>query len=115
MRRDDWLLAQLPVGMLEDDFFVRFVSIFQQVATTMLEDADNIEYVLDPTGAPDDPSWVSIRVAGTGGLTERDFLALVRDQVPAHAYTEVHVGDRRIWPPVPTTSRASLPELETTT
>ncbi|MCU1593827.1 MAG: phage tail protein [Frankiales bacterium] len=171
MRRDDWLLAQLPVGMVEDDFFVRFVSIFQELATSLLEGADNIDSVLDPTvapdsmvrwlgswigtdtidptlpvelqrrtvrtaartlawrgtrrglvefltllsrsdvevedsggvypegGAPEDPPWVSIRVGGTGGLTDRDFLALVRDQVPAHAYTEVHVGDRRIWPP----------------
>jgi phage tail-like protein len=53
MRRDDWLLAQLPVGMVEDDFFVRFVSIFQDVSTTLLDDADNIDNVLDVTVAPD--------------------------------------------------------------
>ena len=53
MRRDDWLLAQLPVGMVEDEFFVRFVSIFQDVATTLLEGADNMDYVADVTVAPD--------------------------------------------------------------
>lgn len=52
MRRDDWLLAQLPVGMVEDDFFVRFVSIFQHVATTIMEDVDNLENVVDVTVAP---------------------------------------------------------------
>jgi phage tail-like protein len=53
VRRDDWLLAQLPVGMVEDDFFVRFVSIFQQVATTILDGVDNIDHVLDVSVAPD--------------------------------------------------------------
>lgn len=51
-RRSDWLLAQLPMGMLDDDLFVRFVSIFQEVATSLLEDADNIPNVVDPTVAP---------------------------------------------------------------
>lgn len=173
MRRDDWLLAQLPVGMVEDDFFVRFVSIFQEVATTLLNGADNVEHVLDPTVAPDsmvrwlgswigtdaidpslpvdlqrrtvvtaartlawrgtrrglveflsllsrgpvdvqdsggvfgegscpdDPPWVAVHVETTGGLTEPDFLALVRDQIPAHVYAEVWVGERRVWPPAP--------------
>lgn len=52
MRRDDWLLAQLPMGMTDDDMFVRFVSIFQNVATTLLEDADNIPNAVDVTVAP---------------------------------------------------------------
>ena len=51
-RRSDWLLAQLPMGMLDDELFVRFVSIFQEVATTLLEDADNVPNVVDPTVAP---------------------------------------------------------------
>ena len=33
MRRDDWLLQQLPVAMVEDDFLARFLRIFQVVAT----------------------------------------------------------------------------------
>ena len=40
------------MGMLDDELFVRFVSIFQEVATTLLEDADNVPNVLDPTVAP---------------------------------------------------------------
>jgi phage tail-like protein len=51
-RRADWLLGQLPMGMLDDDFFVRFVSIFQEVATTLLEGADNIANIVDLTVAP---------------------------------------------------------------
>ncbi|ACU54340.1 phage tail protein [Acidimicrobium ferrooxidans DSM 10331] len=52
MRRDGWLLQQLPMGMTDDDFFVRFVSIFQEVASTLLEDADTIEHIVDPTVTP---------------------------------------------------------------
>jgi phage tail-like protein len=51
-RRADWLLGQLPMGMMDDDFFVRFVSLFQDVATSFLEDADNIPNVVDVTVAP---------------------------------------------------------------
>jgi phage tail-like protein len=51
-RRPDWLLAQLPMGMLDDEFFVRFVSLFQHVASTLLEGADNIDNIVDPTVAP---------------------------------------------------------------
>jgi phage tail-like protein len=172
MRRDDWLLAQLPIGMVDDDFFVRFVAIFQQVAGQTLEGVDNVENVLDVTVAPDamvrwlgswigadaiDPglpvdlqrrrvrtaartlAWrgtrrglvefaellsggpvlvedsagvyaegaapnlpphVVIRVQSTGGMPEADFVALLRDEVPAHVFAEVFVLDRRIWPPM---------------
>lgn len=51
-RRNDWMLGQLPMGMLDDDFFVRFVSIFQAVATSLVEGADNISNLVDPTVAP---------------------------------------------------------------
>ena len=51
-RQPDWLLNQLPVGMVQDDFFRRFVSIFQDVATTYVEAADGVEHVADPTVAP---------------------------------------------------------------
>src|SRR5262245_60631518 len=53
MRRDDWLLNQLPMGMIEDGFFARFVGIFQEVATTLRDDVDNLENVVDVTVAPD--------------------------------------------------------------
>jgi phage tail-like protein len=52
MRRSDWLLGQLPVGMLDDSFFFRFVSMFQEVASSYLDGVDNLDYVLDPTVAP---------------------------------------------------------------
>jgi phage tail-like protein len=53
MRRDDWLLWQLPVGMTDDDFFVRFVTIFQRLADTVLDQVDTLEHMFDPTVAPD--------------------------------------------------------------
>ena len=64
-RRDDWLLGQLPVGMVEDDFFVRFVSIFQEVATSLLDGVDNLENTINLTVAPEPMvrwlgSWIGI-------------------------------------------------------
>lgn len=52
MRRSDWLVGQLPMGMLDDDFFVRFVSLFQEMAGSLLDGADNVTNVVDPTVAP---------------------------------------------------------------
>ena len=65
MRRDDWLLGQLPMGMLEDDFFARFVGIFQEVSTTYLDGVDNLDNVVDVTVAPEEVvrwlgSWLGI-------------------------------------------------------
>ena len=164
-----WMLDQLPVGMLDGEFFVRFVSIFQQVGTSLLEDADNVDNLVDisvapeamvrwlgswigggaidpelphdlqrrivrsaahtltsrgtasglalflelTTGAsaevrdgggvwrdgdaPEDTAWVTMKVQSTGWMPEADFVALVRDEVPAHARAELFVGDRCIW------------------
>ncbi|WGL52092.1 phage tail protein [Nocardioides sp. BP30] len=64
-RRDpDWMVHQLPVQMVAHDFFRRFVSIFQELGTTLLEDADNIDHILDVTVAPPElvrwlGSWIS--------------------------------------------------------
>lgn len=52
MRRDDWLIHQLPVGMTEDDFLRRFLSIFQTVGDTVLDQIDVIDRQFDPTVAP---------------------------------------------------------------
>jgi phage tail-like protein len=52
-RRPDWLLDQLPVGMTEDDFFARFVRIFQAVSDTVMHHVDNVPHVFDVTVAPD--------------------------------------------------------------
>jgi phage tail-like protein len=169
-RNPQWLLHQLPVGMLDSDFFVRFVSIFQELGSTLLDDADNIEYLADVSVAPQDmvrwlgswigtetidqslddqvqrrivagaattltwrgtvrgltrfleltsggpatvedgggvwrdgeappdTAWVRMTVQSTGWLPETDFVDLVKDEVPAHVYAELYVGDRRVWP-----------------
>ena len=47
MRRDDWLTHQLPVGMAEDDFLFRFVSIFQNVADTVMHQIDTLPHMFD--------------------------------------------------------------------
>jgi phage tail-like protein len=166
------MVGQLPMGMLDDDFFVRFVSLFQEVATSYLEGADNVDNVVDVavappelvrwlgswigvaaidsslpedlqrtivrrsgeifawrgtrrgleqflevvTGGPADvvesgaiaregllratPPHVRIRVRSIGWLSDRDFVALVRDEIPANVTYELFVGERRLWPPV---------------
>ena len=162
------MVDQLPVGMVQSDFFVRFVGMFQEVATTLLDDADLVEHVADATvtpvpmlqylagwigvdsvdqslaedlqrtivrssahslahrgtvsglrgfvemlsggraevvdgggiwpegESPGDVAWVTITVAGTGHLSEDEFVALVRDEVPAHVRVEMWVGTRRV-------------------
>jgi phage tail-like protein len=53
-RRPDWLLQQLPVAMVEDDFLSRFVMIFQSIADTELHHVDQLKHVFDPNVAPDE-------------------------------------------------------------
>lgn len=65
MRRDDWLLHQLPVGMVEDDFLARFLRIFQTIADTQLHQIDTIPHMFDPNVAPDNMvralgAWIGI-------------------------------------------------------
>lgn len=52
-RRDDWLAHQLPVGMTDDDFLMRFLSIFQTVSDTVLHQIDTLPHLFDPSVAPD--------------------------------------------------------------
>ena len=128
------MVDQLPAGMLADDFFTRFVSLFQAQADTLVAHADNLEHLVDPAVAPPDmvrwmagwigqdgldpglavdlqrrmlvttartlpyTAWVIMRVAGTGGLSEADFVDLVADEVPAHVRAELWIGDRLVWP-----------------
>ena len=66
-RSPDWLIDQLPVAMVQEDFFRRFVSIFQDVGTSYLEHADGIPHLVqvDVTPAPMLPwlgSWVGVDV-----------------------------------------------------
>ena len=51
-RRGDWLVGQLPMGMLDDGFYVRFVSLFQEMASSLLAGVDNIPNVVDTAVAP---------------------------------------------------------------
>jgi len=167
-RHPRWLVDQLPVGMVQSDFFLRFVALFQELASTLLDDADLVEHIPDVTvtpapmlqtlagwigvdgvdaslppqlqrlivasssrslahrgtvrglrefvemlsgapaevidgggiwregDAPRDVSWVRITVAGTGHLSEDEFVAILRDEVPAHVRIEVWVGPRRV-------------------
>ncbi len=65
MRRDDWLLHQLPVGMVEDDFLARFLMIFQTVADTEMHQIDTITHMFDPHVAPENMvralgAWIGI-------------------------------------------------------
>ena len=53
MRRDDWLLHQLPVGMTEHDFVRRFLGIFQTIGDSVLTQVDVLDKMFDPTVAPD--------------------------------------------------------------
>ncbi len=53
-RRDDWLAHQLPVGMTDDDFLMRFLGIFQSVSDTVLHQIDTLPHMFDPAVAPDE-------------------------------------------------------------
>ncbi len=53
MRRDNWLIHQLPVGMTDDDFLVRYLTIFQRLADTVIEQVDQMSLMFDPDVAPD--------------------------------------------------------------
>jgi phage tail-like protein len=66
-RSPDWLIDQLPVAMVQERFFRGFVSIFQDVATTYLEQADGIGHLteVDVTPTPMLPwlgSWLGVDV-----------------------------------------------------
>jgi len=52
-RRADWLVHQLPMGMVDDDFLVRFLRIFQDVSDTVLHQVDTMVHLFDPAVAPD--------------------------------------------------------------
>ncbi|SFJ70642.1 phage tail protein [Cellulomonas sp. KH9] len=67
-RADDWLLAQLPGGMVAEDFFARFVRIFQAEAETLLAHPDNLPHLADPRLAPPEMVRYLARWIGLPGL-----------------------------------------------
>jgi phage tail-like protein len=167
-RHPQWLINQLPVGMLQSDFFVRFVSIFQELGSTLMDDADLVQHVPDRTvtpvpmisqlaswigvdtidqslpealqrvilassskalahrgtvqglkgylemlsggpaevvdgggiwqegDAPRDFAWVRMTVQTCGHLSEDEFVAMVRDEIPAHVRAELWIDVRRV-------------------
>lgn len=71
MTADRWLVGQLPSAMLTDDFFVRFVSLFQAEADTLLSHADSMPSLVDPTVAPPEMvrwlgSWIGVESIDAG-------------------------------------------------
>lgn len=65
MRRDDWLVQQLPVAMTEDDFLVRYLTIMQRISNSVMEQVDGLEHRFDPAVAPDSMvrtmgSWLGV-------------------------------------------------------
>lgn len=67
-RPEDWLLAQLPAGMVAEDFFARFVRIFQAEAETLLAHPDNLPHLADPRLAPPEMVRYLARWIGLPGL-----------------------------------------------
>lgn len=53
MRRDDWLVHQLPVGLLDDDFLARFTRLFQHMADTVWHQVDTLPHMFDTAVAPE--------------------------------------------------------------
>jgi phage tail-like protein len=53
VNRGRWLIDQLPLSMLDDDFMVRFLGIFQDLADTYVVQVDNVEHMVDVGVTPD--------------------------------------------------------------
>lgn len=75
MRRPDWLVDQLPPAMLQEDFFRRFVQLFQAQADTLMAHADNLEHLPDPDLAPPQmlpwlASWIGLESVDGAGSPE---------------------------------------------
>ncbi|GAB2618798.1 phage tail protein [Pseudactinotalea suaedae] len=88
-RRGDWLVNQLPAGMLADDFFVRFVRIFQAQAETLLAHADTLPHLADARIAPIEMVRYMARWLGTesiddsyGEAAQRAVLGMVAKTLP---------------------------------
>jgi len=83
-RRPDWLINQLPMGMLDDDFLMRFLSIFQEVADSYLQHADQLEHVFDTSVAPDNMvremgRWIGVGVGIDPTLDDQLQRRIVRE------------------------------------
>lgn len=95
MTTDRWLVGQLPSAMLTDDFFVRFVALFQAEADTLMSHADSMPYLVDPTVAPPEMvrwlgSWIGVESIDAGLPVQRQ-----REIVRASARTLALRGTAR--------------------
>lgn len=91
-RPDDWMLRQLPVQMLSNDFFVRFVSIFQELGSSLLEDADQIDHLVDlSVTSPQMVRWLGSWI-DVNGLDDEMAESLQRRLVASAARTLVWRG-----------------------
>ena len=100
MRRDDWLLAQLPIGMTEDDFLARFVSIFQHIGGSMLHHADTLGHLADVSVAPDNMvravgSWLGLDWVDPS-LPDRLQRLLVTEYARSMVWRGTRVGLQRV-------------------
>lgn len=94
-RDPNWMLNQLPVELVSHDFFRRFVSIFQELGTTLLEDADNIDHILDVSVAPPEMvRWLGSWIAAQP-VDEDLPVALQRRMVDSSAQLLTWRGTRR--------------------
>jgi phage tail-like protein len=77
-----WLVGQLPMAMLQDDFLVRFASIFEEVAGTLVHSVDTIGVAADLSITPEPfvhwlGSWIGAPADPAGGrpdVRERDWV-----------------------------------------
>ena len=81
MRRDDWLANQLPVAMVENDFFLRFLTIFQELADTVYTQIDGLDHQFDPAVTSPEMvrtmgAWLGISIDSS--LEERTQREIVR-------------------------------------
>ena len=51
-RNPDWLLNQLPGGLHDDDFLMRYLRIFQDMGDTFLDTLDGLELAFDASVPP---------------------------------------------------------------
>lgn len=73
-RRPGWLVDQLPPAMVDEDFFRRFVTIFEEQADTLQAHGDNLDVLADTRLTPAEmlpwlASWIGVRALdGAAGV-----------------------------------------------
>ncbi|MEO5724035.1 MAG: phage tail protein [Ilumatobacteraceae bacterium] len=87
-----WLVAALPLGMQGDDFLVRFLSIFEEVATTLRAASDSISSIADlDVTSPEMVRYLGEWVSAAA-VDSRLALAVQRNIVHATGATLGHRG-----------------------